>query len=217
MRPPALLDAAGVLVVLVAQEALVEEADALEQRLAPAAEGHGVDVGALLALAKGAGGGEAAAGGEGEHARPAAVGAGRGVGGHADEIGAVALERAHEHLDVVGRIHGVGVGAHDDLAARGGDAAVHRVRRGARRVGDDAQAAILPGEPLEDLARAVVGVAVDGDDLHLAGGEAAGEERAERALDEAPLVVARHHDGDARRRRRRRRHAPVFGTTRVGS
>ena len=217
MRPPAFLMRLACSLSWLRRRRSSKQADAPEQRLAPAAEGHGVDVGALGALAEGAGVGEGAAGGEGEHARPAAVGAGRGVGGHADEVGAVALERAHEHLDVVGRIHGVGVGAHDDLAARGRDAAVHRVRRGARRVGDDAQARVLPGEALEDLARAVVGVAVDGDDLHLAGGEAAGEERAERALDEAPLVVARHHDGDARRRLRRRRHAPVFGTTRVGS
>ena len=193
---------ARVLVVLIAEQARIEEAHAIEERAAPAAERHGVDPPARAIAERGAGG-EAARDRVTNRERAQAV-----VGGHrlhsgADQVGAALLERARKDRDVLGRIGGVRVGAHHDLAARGANAEVEPggVVRGDCRAG-------APGGSRADSSATSRRVqSTDPPSTTTISRSATEPPRSElqRGLDVARLVAAGHHHRDSRTRRRLRR------------
>jgi hypothetical protein len=110
------------------------------------------------------------------------------------QLGAV-LELCHEAGDLTEVVGEIGVGHHDVLAPRGGEA---------RQVGTAVAPPALEDHPcpgrLGDLGAAILGVVVD--DQHLSG-EPAGHERLVRVvhalLDVLLLVQAGDHDGHQRR------------------
>ena len=139
-HPPAVLGQAEIeLVVLIARQLLVEQADAVEDPDAEAPEGHGVDPATLAAADAEAG----VADTERMRQRHRDGARGRRCVRRAchdhgtDVVGARLLERGYGARNVVGWVHDVGVHADDDVAPRGPDPDVEGSRRDALGVVDE--------------------------------------------------------------------------------
>src|SRR5215472_8882401 len=174
--PTSVQDAAGVLVVLIANHPLVEQADAFENLAAPAAELNCIDGAILSPVAEAGTGAKGTARADGDGAADQPLLRRYEGDAPANHVGTSGLQRPHKDLGVARRIDAVRVDAHDDLAPRGANPNVERDGGQTAWVVEKAHSWISSGNLLDDSASAILGNAVDDQHFHLGGVERAGEE-----------------------------------------
>ncbi len=180
----------------------VEAAESVEGRGADEVEGADADrvAGAGVGDAPGTGGPEGEKGEEAEE-HPFAAGAGDGCGEGDEVVGALGLGEGERSADRVGGEEDVGVGEEEPVRVAGvPDGGRHGVGLAEPAWGEvmDVEGGELGrvggGERVEDLAGAVGGAVVDGDDVEV--GVVLPEQRGEAGADRGLFVAGGDDDGE---------------------